>query len=76
MPATDVVVLDPGEVAASFGVLPTLAPVAAELLRLADDERASLEDIARVIGRDPALASQLLRVANSAMFGMGGGPRA
>ncbi|MCB2175779.1 MAG: GGDEF domain-containing protein [Actinomycetales bacterium] len=72
MPATDVVVLDPGEVADSFGVLPTLAPVAAELLRLADDERASLEDIARVIGRDPALAGQLLRVANSAMFGMGG----
>ena len=72
MPATDVAVLDPGEVAGAFGVLPTLAPVAAELLRLADDERASLEDIARVIGRDPALAGQLLRVANSAMFGMGG----
>jgi diguanylate cyclase (GGDEF)-like protein len=72
MPVTDVAVLDPGEVADSFGVLPTLAPVAAELLRLADDERASLEDIARVIGRDPALAGQLLRVANSAMFGMGG----
>lgn len=72
MPATDVAVLDPGEVAGAFGVLPTLAPVAAELLRLADDERASLEDIAEVIGRDPALAGQLLRVANSAVFGMGG----
>ncbi len=72
MRATDLAVLDPGEVADSFGVLPTLAPVAAELLRLADDERASLEDIADVIGRDPALAGQLLRVANSAMFGMGG----
>ena len=46
MPATDVALLDPGEVAASFGVLPTLAPVAVELLRLADDDRASLEDIA------------------------------
>lgn len=72
MPATDVAVLDPGEVANGFGVLPTLAPVAAELLRLADDERASLDDIATVIGRDPALAGQLLRVANSAVFGMGG----
>lgn len=72
MPATDVAVLDPGDVADSFGVLPTLAPVAAELLRLADDERASLEDIAHVIERDPALAGQLLRVANSAVFGMGG----
>ena len=72
MPATEVAVLDPGEVAASFGVLPTLAPVAAEILRLADDGRASLEDIADVIGRDPALSGQMLRVANSAVFGMGG----
>ncbi len=72
MPTTEVAVLDPGEVAASFGVLPTLAPVALELLRLADDDRASLEDIAALIARDPGLASQMLRVANSAVFGMGG----
>ncbi|MDO8107701.1 diguanylate cyclase [Isoptericola sp. b441] len=70
MPAAEVGLLDPGQVAESFGVLPTLAPVAAQLLRLADDERASLDDIARVISRDPALAAQLLRVANSALFGM------
>ena len=57
---------------ANYGELPTLAPVAVEVLRLADDDRASLEDIGRVISRDPGLASQMLRVANSPMYGMGG----
>ena len=64
--------LDAAEVAAAFGDLPTLAPVAVEVLRLADDDLASLEDIADVVGRDPGLAAQMLRVANSAVFGMGG----
>lgn len=63
---------DAATIAAAVGDLPTLAPVAMEVLRLADDDRASLEDIADVIGRDPALAAQLLRVANSPMYGMGG----
>ena len=66
------VILDPVQVAAGFGDLPTLAPVAVEVLRLADDDRASLEDIADVISRDPGLAAQLLKVANSPMYGMGG----
>ena len=61
----------PVEVAHAFGDLPTLAPVAVEVLRLADDDRASLEDIADVIGHDSALSAQLLRVANSAVYGMG-----
>ena len=61
------VILDPVDVAAGFGDLPTLAPVAVEVLRLADDDRASLEDIAAVISRDPGLAAQLLKVANSPM---------
>jgi diguanylate cyclase (GGDEF)-like protein len=57
---------------ARFGDLPTLAPVAFEVLRLADDDRATLDDIGRVISRDPGLSGQMLRVANSAMYGMGG----
>ncbi len=72
MPATTFAALDPAEVAAAVGDLPTLAPVAVEVLRLADDNHASLEEIAAVIGRDPALAGQILRVANSAVYGMGG----
>ncbi len=64
--------IDVDAVIARFGDLPTLAPIAMEVLRLADDERATLEDIAGVISRDPGLAAQLLRVANSPMYGMGG----
>ena len=64
--------LDPAAVAAGFGDLPTLAPVAVEVLRLADDDTASLEGIADVISNDPGLAAQILKVANSAMYGMGG----
>jgi diguanylate cyclase (GGDEF)-like protein len=64
--------IDMDAVIARFGDLPTLAPIAMEVLRLAEDERATLDDIAAVISRDPGLASQLLRVANSPMYGMGG----
>ena len=69
---TEVQPIDTAAVIASFGDLPTLAPVAVEVLRLADDDRASLEDIAEAISRDPGLAGQLLRVANSPLYGMGG----
>ena len=48
--------------------LPTLAPVAVEVLALADDEDASLGDIARVISRDPGLAAKLLWTANSPAY--------
>ena len=64
--------LDPAAVAAGFGDLPTLAPVAVEVLRLADDDKASLDDIANAISNDPGLAAQMLKVANSPMYGMGG----
>lgn len=64
--------LDAADVAAGFGDLPTLAPVAVEVLRLADDELATLEDIAAAISNDPGLAAQMLKVANSPMYGMGG----
>lgn len=72
MAATDTPSVDVARVIAAYGDLPTLAPVAVEVLRLSDDQRATLEDIAEVIRRDPGLASQLLRVANSPMYGMGG----
>lgn len=64
--------IDTAAAIANYGDLPTLAPVAVEVLRLADDDRATLDDISRVISRDPGLSSQMLRVANSPMYGMGG----
>jgi diguanylate cyclase (GGDEF)-like protein len=51
--------------------LPTLPAVAVEVLRLAEDESASAVDLARPIERDPALASKLVKLANSSMFGCG-----
>lgn len=57
------------DVVAGLGDLPTLAPVAVEVLRLADDEDSSLSDLVAVIKTDPSLSARLLRVANSAIYG-------
>lgn len=39
-----------------------------KLKKMLDDEKTSLDDIADVISLDPALASRLLKIANSALF--------
>ncbi len=54
-----------------LGDLPTLAPVAMEVLRLADDENSSMNDIAKAISTDPGLTVRLLRLANSAAYSRG-----
>lgn len=59
------------EVVGRFSDLPTLAPVAVEVIRLADDDNASVSDIADVISNDPGLAIRLLRLANSASYSRG-----
>lgn len=51
--------------------LPTLPAVAFEVLRLARDDDASIEEVAYTIARDPALAAKLLRMANSSLFRRG-----
>lgn len=58
-------------VIARFGDLPTLAPVAVEVIRLADDDNASLADIASAISADPGLTIRLLRLANSGAYNRG-----
>ena len=57
------------QVVERFSDLPTLAPVAMEVIRLADDENASMADLAAAISSDPGLAARLMRLANSAMYG-------
>ena len=52
--------------------LPTLPAVASRSMRLIDDPSTSSSDIAAIIGQDPALSSKLLRLANSAFYGMPG----
>lgn len=40
-----------------------------QLNEMIEDQRFSLDDIGRVIAKDPALAARLLRVVNSALYG-------
>jgi two-component system cell cycle response regulator len=49
--------------------LPSLPTVALEVLRIAGDERSTLDEMAQCLSRDPALAAKLLKLANSAAFG-------
>ena len=50
--------------------MPTLPIVAQKLVALCRDEKATFADFARVIESDPGLASGILRVTNSAYYGL------
>ncbi|HVP37988.1 MAG TPA: HDOD domain-containing protein [Candidatus Saccharimonadales bacterium] len=52
--------------------LPPLSATVMQLSRLIRDERSSASDFERVIRPDPALTAYLLRLANSAYFGLRG----
>src|SRR5690242_19089814 len=49
--------------------LPAFAPVALQLLKLASDEDAGLAQMAGLIRTDPAITTEVLRLANSPLFG-------
>lgn len=67
----DLGAMDRAAVVEGFGDLPTLAPVAMQVLELAENDNASMTDIAEVMSSDPGLASRLLRLANSAAYSRG-----
>lgn len=48
-------------------VLPTLPEIALSVREVAEDENATINDLSRVLVRDPAMSARLLRVANSPM---------
>lgn len=50
--------------------LPSLPSVAIQVLQLSKQPDASVDDLAAVIQNDPALAAKLLKVVNSALFGI------
>ena len=50
--------------------LPTISEVAQELIKTLNDEDASVTQVSGIISRDPALTAKLLRLANSASFGL------
>lgn len=62
--------ISPQELIQNLGELPPLPQVAAQVLRLVADPDSTTEDLQKVISTDQALTSQILKIANSAMFGM------
>jgi len=50
--------------------LPTLPSIATEILRIVRDEDITINKILEVIEKDPPLAMKVLRVANSAYYGL------
>jgi diguanylate cyclase (GGDEF)-like protein len=52
----------------SLGNLPSPAGVGARIIELAQDPDVDMGEVARAVGMDPALASKILRIANSAIY--------
>lgn len=50
--------------------LPTLSTVLDKILRVAGDSRSSASDMAEVISKDQSLTTNILKIANSAYFGL------
>ena len=50
--------------------LPTLPEVAERVLALIDDDSTSSGDLETIVGRDPAMVAKVLRLANSAYYGL------
>ncbi len=53
--------------------LPTLPIVAVRLGEVLHSRRSSVKDVAELLGADPSLSAKLLRLVNSAYFGIPGG---
>lgn len=58
------------QIAAQLGKLPTLPASYYRIVRLANDENSSAADFEQVMKPDPALTANVLRLANSAFFGV------
>ncbi|MFH1023977.1 MAG: HDOD domain-containing protein [Planctomycetota bacterium] len=57
-------------IVSSIRELPTLPQVVMTIMRLVDDPSSSARDINRVMSQDPALAGKVLRLVNSAYYGL------
>lgn len=51
------------------GDLPTIPIVATKVMQLIESERASAEEIAKVVASDPAVAARVLKISNSSFYG-------
>ncbi len=52
-----------------IGNLPSLSPLISEIIDIANDSDASIEELTNAIGKDQSFAAKILRLANSAYFG-------
>ncbi len=62
--------LTPSDIVAKTGDLPTLPHVATKVMQLVSDQSTSAKDLQEVIITDQGMTGQILKIANSAMFGM------
>ena len=62
--------LTPEDVIQNLGELPLLPQVAARVMRISEASSTSSEELQNLIRTDQALTAKVLRIANSAMFGM------
>ena len=53
-----------------LGQIPTMPTIAAKVMQIVNDPHSSAEDVAKFISRDVALTSKVLRLANSAFYGI------
>jgi HD-like signal output (HDOD) protein len=53
-----------------IGALPTLPDVPMKILEIIAKEDSSMQDVAKMIERDPSLAANILKVANSPYYGV------
>ena len=54
----------------SIDTLTPIPPVAAQIMALAEDENSSMSDIADLVIHDPSITATLLKICNSAYFGL------
>ncbi|MGY2130338.1 HDOD domain-containing protein [Blastococcus sp. SYSU DS0617] len=63
---------DVEKILASIDTMAAQKPVAAQLVSVANSEDTSAKELSRILASDVALASRVLKLANSAYFGMRG----
>jgi HD-like signal output (HDOD) protein len=61
-----------GRISAALDDLPSHRPVAAKVIAEADDHRSDARSLGQTLSYDPALVAKVLRLANSAYFGLSG----
>jgi len=59
-------------VLASIDSMAAQRPVAAQIVSVANSDQASAKELSRILGADVALASRVMKLANSAFYGMRG----